>query len=62
MLITLEDEIVNLKRMAERFAQFNMPTNAKECKMIAAWLEELVMLRADCAHCLYMYGEKGVSK
>ncbi len=47
--MTLEEEIESLKAQADRYQHLSMLTNAKECMMLVAWLEELVELRKRIA-------------
>ena len=45
--MTLEEEIESLKARADRYEWLSMQTNARECKQVAEWLEELVELRIN---------------
>ena len=43
--MTIEEEIESLKNQADRYEWLSMQTNARECRQVAEWLEELVGLR-----------------
>ena len=43
--MTIEEEIANLRAMADRYEWLSMQTNAREYRQLAEWLEELVELR-----------------
>lgn len=43
--MTIEEEIAHLESQADRYQWIGMVTNAKECRQVAEWLEELVELR-----------------
>lgn len=43
--MTLEEEIKHMKEQADRYQRMSMLTNARECRQVAEWLEELVELR-----------------
>ena len=56
--MTLEEAIKHCDEVS------NQQCNAcgTEHKQLADWLRELKELRADCAHCIYMYGENSTHK
>ncbi len=45
MIMTIEEEIESLKAQADRYQHLSMLTNAKECRILVEWLEELAKLR-----------------
>ncbi len=45
--MTIEEEIENLRSMADRYEWLSMLTNAREYRQLAEWLEELVELRKE---------------
>lgn len=43
--MTIEEETESLRARADRYEWLSMQTNARECRQVAEWLEELVELR-----------------
>ena len=56
--MTLEEAIKHCDEVS------NQQCNAcgTEHKQLANWLRELQELRADCAHCIYMYGNNSMHR
>ena len=60
--LTLEKAIELCDNAAKRYDMMNMPSCAAEERQFAEWLRELKELRADCAHCVYMYGNNSMHR